>query len=312
MKVVFMGTPAFAVPSLEALLAASDIVAVVTRPDRPQGRGLRVAPPPVAVAAVQYALDVLQPETLRDPPFLARLRELEPDLVVVVAFGRIIPRAVLDLAPMGGINLHPSMLPRYRGAAPIPRAIAAGETTTGLTVLHLSEELDAGDIILQRATPIHPDDTSATLEARLAHEGAALLVEALRLLEAHRAPRTPQDPSRATFAPKVTPQEAWISWNDPAAKIVNQVRAFDPWPVARTLRDGDPLKIWRAAALPHRGREAPGTVVGAGREGLEVAAGDGRVQILEVQPAAGRRMPAADYLRGHPIAPGAALGSGRG
>jgi len=312
MKVVFMGTPAFAVPSLEALLAASDIVAVVTRPDQPQGRGLRVVPPPVAVAATQYALDVLQPDTLRDPGFLARLRDLGPDLFVVVAFGRIIPPNVLALASMGGINLHPSMLPRYRGAAPIPRAIAAGETATGVTVLHLSEELDAGDIILQRAAPIHPDDTSATLEARLARAGAALLVEALGLLETGRAPRVVQDSSRATFAPKVAREEAWISWSDPAAKIVNQVRAFDPWPVARTRRDGAPLEIWRAAALPDRGPEAPGTVVGAGREGLVVAAGDGRVRIIEVQPAAGRRMPAADYLRGHPVAPGTVLGPARG
>ncbi|TMI82702.1 MAG: methionyl-tRNA formyltransferase [Bacillati bacterium ANGP1] len=312
MKVVFMGTPAFAVPSLEALLAASDVVAVVTRPDQPQGRGLRVGPPPVAVAATQYALDVLQPGTLRDPGFLARLRDLGPDLFVVVAFGRIIPPDVLALASMGGINLHPSMLPRYRGAAPIPRAIAAGETATGVTVLHLSEELDAGDIILQRAAPIQPDDTGATLEARLARDGAALLVEALGLLETGRAPRVVQDSSRATFAPKVAREEAWISWSDPAAKIVNQVRAFDPWPVARTRRDGAPLEIWRAAALPDRGPEAPGTVVAAGREGLVVAAGLGRVRILEVQPPAGRRMPAADYLRGHPVAPGTVLGSARG
>ncbi len=312
MKLVFMGTPEFAVPSLEALLAASDLVAVVTRPDRPQGRGLRVTPPPVAVAATQYALDVLQPGTLRDPPFLARLRTLAPDLLVVVAFGRLIPPEVLALAPMGGINLHPSMLPRYRGAAPIPRAIAAGETTTGVTVLHLSEELDAGDIIRQRAVPIHPDDTTATLEGRLAQEGAGLLVEAVRLLETHQAPRTPQDPSRVTFAPKIAPEEAWISWGDPAVKIVNQVRAFDPWPVACTRRDGVVLKIWRTAALPGSGPEAPGTVVSAGREGLVVASGAGRVQILEVQPAAGRRMPAVDYLRGHPLAPGTVLGPPRG
>ena len=312
MKVVFMGTPAFAVPSLEALLAASDVVAVVTRPDQPQGRGLRVGPPPVAVAATQYALDVLQPGTLRDPGFLARLRDLGPDLFVVVAFGRIIPPDVLALASMGGINLHPSMLPRYRGAAPIPRAIAAGETATGVTVLHLSEQLDAGDIILQRAAPIHPDDTSATLEARLARDGAV----AAPLGDRHRAAaERSADALLGDLVGRAQPAtgvEAWISWSDPAAKIVNQVRAFDPWPVARTRRDGAPLEIWRAAALPDRGPEAPGTVVAAGREGLVVAAGLGRVRILEVQPPAGRRMPAADYLRGHPVAPGTVLGSARG
>lgn len=311
MKLVFMGTPEFAVPSLDALLTAGDIVAVVTRPDRPQGRGLQMTPPPVAMAASQYALTVLQPERLRDPEFLARLRTLEPDLLVVVAFGRLIPPDVLALARLGGINLHPSLLPRYRGAAPIPRAIAAGETTTGVTVLHVSEELDAGDIILQRAVPIHPDDTAAMLEGRLAEEGAGLLVEAVRLLEADRAPRTPQDPSRATFARKITPEEAWISWSDPAVKIVNQVRAFDPWPVACTSWGEVVLKIWRARALEGSGPQAPGTVVSAGREGLVVATGAGRVEILEVQPAAGRRMPAADYLRGHPLPPGTVLGPRR-
>lgn len=308
MKIVFMGTPEFAVPPLEAVLAAGDVVAVVTRPDQPQGRGLRTAPPPAAVVATQYALEVLQPVSLKDPGLLARLRELGPDLLVVVAFGRIIPPEVLAVAPLGGINLHPSLLPRYRGAAPIPRAIAAGDAETGITVLHVSEELDAGDIILQRPAAIQPDDTSATLEGRLAERGAALLVEALALLETGQAPRVPQDSSRATYAPKLTPEEALIRWSDPAATTVNLVRAFDPWPVAYTLRDGVPLKIWRAAARSRRGSDAPGTVLEAGRGGLVVASGDGAVEILEVQPASGRRMPAADYLRGHPLAPGAVLG----
>jgi methionyl-tRNA formyltransferase len=239
-RLIFMGTPEFAVPSLEAVLAASDVAAVVTRPDAPQGRGRRVTPPPVAAVASQYGLEVLQPGSLRAPEHLARLRELKPDLVVVVAFGRIVPPEVLALAPMGGLNLHPSVLPRYRGASPIPRAIAAGDTETGVTILHLSQELDAGDIILQRAVPIRPDDTTATLEPRLARCGAALLVEALGLLEAGRAPRRPQDPA-----------------------------------------------------------------------GLVVATGAGRLLVLEVQPPSGRRMTAAEYLRGHPIVPGTVLGAPR-
>jgi methionyl-tRNA formyltransferase len=263
----------------------------------------------VAVAATQYALDVLQPPTLRDPGFQSRLRDLAPDLIVVVAFGRMIPPEVLALAPLGGINLHPSLLPRYRGAAPIPRAIAAGDTETGVTVFHLSAELDAGDIILQRAVGIHPDDSAATLEARLASEGAKVLVEAVALLETNQAPRRPQDPSLATFAPKLTREEGLIRWSDPARTIANLIRAFDPWPVAYTLRDGGPLKIWRAAARPRGGSEAPGTVLRADRDGLVVAAGDGAVQVLELQPAAGRRMSAADYLRGHPIVPGTVLGA---
>jgi methionyl-tRNA formyltransferase len=309
MKIVFMGTPEFAVPSLEATLAAGDIVGVVTRPDKPQGRGLRVTSPPVAVVATQYALEVLQPETLRDPEFLAQLGRLEPDLIVVVAYGRIIPPDVLRVAPMGGINLHPSLLPRYRGAAPIPRAIAAGETETGVTILYVSDELDAGDIILQRSVAIHADDTAGTLEARLAQEGATLLVEALGLLETNHAPRHPQDPSRVTVAPKLMQDEALIHWSDPAEKIVNMVRAFDPWPVAYTFRDGAPLKVWRAAARAVDGPRTPGVVREADRDRLVVDAGEGAVELLEVQPASGRRMPVADYLRGHPLAPGTVLGA---
>ncbi len=316
MRVVFLGTPPFAVPSLEAALAASDVQAVVTRPDRPKGRGLRVEPSAVAAAAAQYGLEVLQPPSLRDRAFLQRLRDVRPDLLVAVAFGRLIPPDVIEAAPLGGVNLHPSLLPRYRGAAPIPRAIAAGETETGVTVLYISEELDAGDIILQRAAPIDPEDTAGTLEARLAREGADLLAEALRLLEAGTAPRRPQDPAQATSAPKLSRADGLIRWNEPARRIVNLVRAFDPWPVAYTLRDGAELKLWRATALEHVPvapgiPRAPGTVLRAAeREGepLVVAAGEGSVAVHEVQPASGRRMSAAAYLRGRPLAPGAVLG----
>jgi methionyl-tRNA formyltransferase len=310
MKIVFMGTPEFAIPSLDAVLGVAEVAAVVTRPDKPRGRGLHVMPPPIAVAATEYALEVLQPATVRDPELLRHLTSLGPDLIVVVAFGRIIPAELLALARLGGVNLHPSLLPRYRGAAPIARAIAAGETETGVTVLHLSEELDAGDIILQRALPIAPEDTTATLEPRLAQEGGALLAEALTLLESGRAPRQPQDPARATYAPKLSIEEAAIRWSDPAPAIVNLVRAFDPWPVAYALRDGAPLKIWRAAAAERHEPPpaAPGTVVAAGPDGFVVTAGAGAVKVLEVQPASGRRMAAAEYLRGHPLAPGTVLG----
>ncbi len=301
MKLVFMGTPEFAVPSLDAVLAVGEVVAVVTRPDKPRGRGLHLTPPPVAVAATQYALEVLQPDTVRDAELLRQLGALRPDVIVVVGFGRIIPPELLAVAPMGGINLHPSLLPRYRGAAPIARAIAAGDTETGVTVLHVSEELDAGDIILQRAVPIAPEDTTAALEPRLATEGAALLAEALHRLEAGRAPRLPQDPARVTFAPKLTVEEAVIRWADPAQMIVNLVRALDPWPVAYTLRDGAPLKIWRAAAtdsqeVPPPGA-APGTVLAAGPDGFVVAAGAGAGVVGQGQPAPGRRGIAGDYLR---------------
>ncbi len=337
MRIVFLGTPEFAVPSLEAVLAAAEVVAVVTRPAKPRGRGLRAEEPPVARVATQYALEVLQPASMRAPGLLARLRERTPDLVVAVAFGRLIPPEVLAIPRLGGINLHPSLLPRYRGAAPIPRAIAAGDTQTGVTVLYLSEELDAGDIILQRPAAILPDDTTETLGSRLARDGADLLVEAIGLLEAGQAPRRPQDPSQVTLAPKLTREEGLIRWSEPAQRIVNLIRAFVPWPVAYTYRDGEPLKIWRASALttppapdggeqtaaPNRRVEvpappapgapapAPGTVLRASSaEGvpLVVAAGQGAVLIHEIQPAGGRRMSAAAYLRGHPLTPGSVLG----
>ncbi len=311
-----MGTPRFAVPALDAVLAVSDVQAVVTRPDRPKGRGLPVESSAVATAAMQYGLELLQPLSLRDGAFLQRLRELNLDILVIVAFGRLIPPDAVGIAPRGGINLHPSLLPRYRGAAPIPRAIAAGETETGVTILYIAEEMDAGDIILQRAVPIDPEDTTRTLEARLAREGAELLAEALRLLEAGAAPRRPQDRARATIAPKLSRAEGLVGWNNPAAQIVNLIRAFDPWPVAYTRVDGTELRIWRATVLAHAPippgvPNAPGTVlraVEAEGEPLVVAAGEGSVAIYEVQPASGRRMSAAAYLRGHPIAPGTVLG----
>jgi methionyl-tRNA formyltransferase len=324
-KIVFFGTPQFAVPSLDAVLAVGEVVAVVTRADRPRGRGLHVEPPAVARAANEYALEVLQPETLRDPAFVSRLRDLAPDIGVLVAYGRLVPPDVLAIPPRGIINVHPSLLPRYRGAAPVARAIAAGETETGVTILELSEELDAGDIILQRRVPIAPEDTTGTLTARLADEGAALLADALHLVEAGGAPRRPQDASQATWAPRLTREEAEIDWRRPASAIVNLVRACDPWPGAFTSahdRGGAPqeLKIWRAAAAAAEDRTVlggaqsppPGTVLRLPtdeRAPLVVAAGEGAVFVHEVQPAGGRRMSAAAYARGRAIEPGMVLGS---
>jgi methionyl-tRNA formyltransferase len=326
-KIVFFGTPEFAVPSLDAVLAVGEVVAVVTRADKPRGRGLHVEPPPVARAANEYALEVLQPASLRDPAFLARLRALAPEIGVLVAYGRMVPPDVLAIPPHGIVNVHPSLLPRYRGAAPIARAIAAGDTETGVTILYLSEELDAGDVILQKTVPIAPEDTTRTLTPRLAEEGAALLAEALRLIEAGRAPRRPQDGSQATWAPRLTRDEAEIDWRRPAAAIVNLVRACDPWPGAFTRLRGRELKIWRAGAdadpagvnfmVAGRGSAGgdalPGTVVRVpedDRAPLVVVAGDGVVRVREVQPAAGKRMSAGAYARGHAVESGVVLGAG--
>ncbi|HEV2282241.1 MAG TPA: methionyl-tRNA formyltransferase [bacterium] len=320
MKIVFFGTPAFAVPSLDAVLAVGEVVAAVTRADKPRGRGLHVEPPPIARAASEYALEVLQPASLRDPVFLARLRALAPDVGVLVAYGRLVPPEVLAIPPHGIVNVHPSLLPRYRGAAPVARAVAAGDAETGVTILHLSEELDAGDIILQKTVPIGPEDTTGTLTARLAEEGAVLLAEALRLIETGRAPRLPQDHARATWAPRLAREEGQIDWRRPAAAIVNLVRACDPWPGAFTHLGGHELKIWRARVMAAdggvrrpsaAGQAAPGTVLSVpadDRAPLGVAAGEGVVHVHEVQPAAGRRMSAAAYARGHALEPGVTLG----
>src|SRR5215469_2293299 len=262
-KIVFFGTPEFAVPSLDAVLAAGEVVAVVTRADKPRGRGLRVEAPPVARAANEYALEVLQPTSLRDPVFLARLLALAPDVGVLVAYGRLVPPDVMRIPSHGIVNVHPSLLPRYRGAAPIARAIEAGDIETGVTTLYLSEELDAGDIILQKMVSIAPDDTTRTLGARLADEGAALLAETLRLIEAGRAPRRPQEPSGVTWASRLTREEAQIDWRRPAAAVANLVRACDPWPGAFTFVQDRELKIWRAVALNDSdgGAAPPGTVL---------------------------------------------------
>ena len=316
MKIVFFGTPEFAVPALDAVLAVGEVVAVVTRADKPRGRGLRVEPPPVARAANEYALEVLQPASLRDPELLARLRGLAPDVGVLVAYGRIVPPEMLALPPHGIVNVHPSLLPRYRGAAPVARAIAAGDTETGATILYLSEELDAGDVILQKTVPIAPDDTTRTLSARLAEEGAALLAEALGLIEAGRVPRVAQDASRATWAPRLTREEGHIDWSGPAPAIVNLIRACDPWPGAFTYLKGRELKIWRATSAVHpAAASAPAGIVleVPAAEGVPVtiAAGEGVVQVLEVQPEAGRRMSAAAYARGRALQAGQILGTRR-
>ncbi|HKX19151.1 MAG TPA: methionyl-tRNA formyltransferase [bacterium] len=316
MKIVFFGTPEFAVPALDAVLAVGEVVAVITRADKPRGRGLRVEPPPVARAANEYALEVLQPVSLRDPELLARLRALAPDVGVLVAYGRIVPPDMLGLPRYGIVNVHPSLLPRYRGAAPVARAIAAGDTKTGVTILYLSEELDAGDVILQKTVPIASADTTRTLTARLGEEGAALLAEALGLIEAGRAPRVAQDPSQATWAPRLTREEGEIDWSRPAPAIVNLIRACDPWPGAFTSFKGREVKIWRAtpAGRPATASARAGIVLEVpGAEGalLTVAAGEGIVHVHDVQPEAGRRMSAAAYARGHALRTGQILGTDR-
>jgi len=311
LRVVFLGTPEFAVPALHALVDEVDLLAVVTQPDRPQGRGRRVAPPPVAAAARRLGLRVLQPARLKDPAVIEMLRALQPDVLVTVAYGKIIPPQLLSLPPLGCINVHPSLLPKYRGASPIQAAIANGERETGITIMYQSEALDAGDIILQRRVPIEPEDTAKTLETRLAADGAEALVEALRLIAAGTAPRAPQDASKASYAGKLTKEDGRIDWTRPAAALANFIRAMDPWPSAYTWHRGRLVKIWKAAAVKEATRPSsgPGTVVEIRRgDGFAVATGSEALLVLEVQPEGRRRMRADEYARGARLQVGERLG----
>jgi len=304
-----MGTPAFACPILEALLARRDpVVGVVTQPDRPRGRGLAVAAPEVKVLAEQRGLPVLQPEKVKDPAFEQALRALAPDLVVVAAYGRILPRAILDLPPRGCVNVHASLLPRHRGAAPIAWAILAGDQATGVTTMNMAEEMDAGDMLLQRATPIGPEETGGELTARLATLGAELIGETIDALRAGTLRPRAQADADVTYAPRIDQQQRRIDWGKPADELARLVRALSPAPAAFTTLGPRRLKIYRARPASTRpSGAAPGTVVSAGG-GLAVAAGRGALELLEVQLEGRRRLAAAEFLAGHPVAAGTCLG----
>jgi methionyl-tRNA formyltransferase len=298
LSTVFLGTPAFAVPSLRAVAAATDVRAVITQPDRPKGRGRHVAAPPVAEVARELGIPVLQPARLKSPDVVAQLTQLAPEAIVTVAYGKIIPREILDLPPLGCINLHPSLLPKYRGASPIPRAIQAGEPVTGVTIMYQSDALDAGDIILQREVPIDPTDTAQTLEHRLARIGADALIEALTVIAAGQAPRRAQDHAAATYVGKLTKEDGRIDWAAPAAALANFVRAMDPWPSAYTTHRGRLVKIWKAGER-HGVGAAPGSIVELRPgEGFVVSTGSGGLLVAEVQPEGRRRMTADEYARG--------------
>lgn len=309
LRLVFMGTPEFAVPVLERLLEGRcQVVAVVTRPERPRGRGLRPQPTPVARVAEDWELPLLQPESAGDPEFVARLRELEPDVAVVCAYGLKLPREVLEAPRLACINVHPSLLPAYRGAEPIRRALMDGVAETGVTVAYMDEGMDTGDILLQRAVPVEPDDTYGALSAKLASVAAELVPQALALLATGQAPRVPQDHARATVAPRLRPAEELVDWNRPAAAVVNHLRALDPAPGARTLWRDRWLKVFRARVLERPAAAAPGTVVEVrSGEGFGVAAADRVVWVEEVQPAGGRRMPAGDFVNGYRLRAGERL-----
>ncbi|MBC7346077.1 MAG: methionyl-tRNA formyltransferase [Clostridia bacterium] len=311
MRLVFFGTPAFALPTLEALLESPHrVLGVVTQPDRPKGRRRLLAPPPVKEAAAARGLPIWQPANLREPAFLSLLRGLEPEVAVVVAYGKILPPAVLDLPRHGCINVHASLLPRYRGAAPIHWAVINGESETGVTTMYMAPALDAGDIILQRAVAIGTRETTGALHDRLARLGADLLLETLDLLEAGKAPRRPQDEALASYAPPLQPEDERIDWQWPAAVIFNRVRGLNPWPGAYTTWRGKRLKIWWVEPGALAAREArPGQVLAVGGEGFSVACGSGQALLVkELQPEGKAPMEAAAFVRGYRLAPGEYLG----
>lgn len=297
MRLVFFGTAPFCLPSLRALHRLHRLTAVVTRPDRPRGRGLRPGPPPAKQAAQELGIPVLQPESPREEGFLRRLRELRPEAVVLVAYGGMLPPEILRLPPLGCVNLHPSLLPRWRGAAPIARAILAGEALTGLTTFLMDERMDAGPILLQEAVRVDPEEDAGALERRLAERGAELLARTLDLLAAGRLRPREQDHARATYAPPIRPEERWIRWDEEAARVVNRVRALAPRPGA-LFRAGD-RSVKALRARPGTGRGRPGEVLGARGEALEVAAAGGSVLLELVHPAGGRPMSGAAFLRGY-------------
>ena len=305
MNIVFAGTPDFAVPTLDRLIdAGRRPVAVYTRPDRPAGRGRRPRPSPVKQRAEQAGIPVLQPASLRTPDAQAELAALAPDLLVVVAYGLILPQAVLDIPRLGCVNVHASLLPRWRGAAPIQRALLAGDATTGVTIMQMEAGLDTGPMLARREIPIGAQDTAGDLHDRLAVLGAELLVEVLPDIAAGRLTPVPQDDAAATYADKLSKDEAPLDWQRPAAALARQVRAFNPWPVAETRLAGRILRIWQAEALPGPTAAAPGEIVAAGRDGIDVATAEGVLRLIRLQAPGGRPLPAADFLNGHPLRPG--------
>jgi methionyl-tRNA formyltransferase len=310
MRVLFWGTPDFATPTLRALLGEGhDVVGVVTQPDRPAGRGRALRPSPVKLFAVEEMLPLLQPDRARGDEFIASIRALQPEISIVVAYGQILHRDVLDVPPRGSINVHASLLPELRGAAPINWAIKLGHTETGITIMRMVERMDAGPILHQVVEPISASETASDLWSRLSEVGAAAAVEAMALLELGDLEERPQDETRVSFAPRLTRDSVRVPWQEDAARVERHIRAMDAIPGAWTLYDGGELKVFRPQAEPHHDHDnAPGTVLHvAGEdtaEGMRVACGSGAVLVREVKPAGRRRMTTSEWVRGRGISAG--------
>ncbi|MCQ3923493.1 MAG: methionyl-tRNA formyltransferase [Rhodocyclaceae bacterium] len=303
MRVVFAGTPEFAAQALAAILAdGNEVVLVLTQPDRPAGRGMSLQASPVKQLALQHGLPVHQPSSLKSEDACQPIIEARPDVMVVAAYGLILPQAALDIPRLGCLNIHASLLPRWRGAAPIQRAILAGDAKTGVTIMRMEAGLDSGPMLLKESLPIADTDTAGTLHDKLAALGARLIVEALPKLERGELPGDIQPEEGVTYAAKLEKAEAALDWRRPALLLDRAVRAFNPFPGATAQMDGQIIKIWRVAAVPGTGE--PGTVLAAGADGIVVACGEGALCLTELQKAGGKRLPAADFLRGFALKPG--------
>lgn len=301
-KVVFMGTSDFAVPALKALRTDSvSLLSVITQPDRPAGRGLSLKASPVKQAAAEMGVPVFQPEKIKAPEAVEFLKKLKPDVMIVAAYGQILPLAVLQIPSVACLNIHGSLLPKYRGAAPIHYAILHGETESGVTLIYMNEKMDEGDILLSEKITIGPTENTGRLHDRMAELGAQSLLKALDLLARGEAERTPQEAAQATYAPSLKREQCKIQWNADALRIVNQVRGLSPWPGAETQWNGKPLKVFAAQVASTEGTSrAPGEVLSVQKEGITVAGLEGRILLKEVQPAGKRRMSAHDFTLGHP------------
>ena len=308
-RILFMGTPAFALPVLEMLHdSCYPVIAVVTQPNRPAGRGKKEVAPPVKLAAQQYGLPVFQPSNVKDASFLETFSQINPDMVVVAAFGQILPKTIIDFPPQKCLNIHPSLLPKYRGAAPLNWSIIRGETQTGVTIMLMDEGMDSGDILSQTETPIGITETYGELHDRLAKLGATLLLKTIEQVVSGTARRQKQDPTGVTLAPRLNKETGQINWQDKAAGIVNLIRGLSPTPAAYTSLEGQTLKIFSAVAQPGPINQPPGIVTPVNTTGLPITASDGCVILKEVQLAGKKRMSIQDFLRGYPLKPGTVLG----
>lgn len=308
MRVIFMGTPDFAVPSLEALLTKHEVVLVVTQPDKPKGRGKKMVPTPVKTCALEHGIPVLQPEKVKEPEFVEQLRSYEPDLIAVTAFGQILSEPILEMPKYGCINVHGSLLPKYRGAAPMQWSIIDGEKVTGITTMYMAKGLDSGDMLLKAEVEITDEDTFATIHDKMAVTGANLLLDTLDQLEAGTLERIPQDHDAATYAPMITKETGHIDWSKNRQDIINLIRGLNPVPVAYTIYEEEVLKIFGAALSDVQADSAAnGEIVAVVKKGFVVKCGDGCLLITEVQARGGKRMMTDAYLRGHAMKEGILL-----